>query len=136
MGTPSRDMEVVKTEMGVLSTAPYCYKQNNGYPHGAHGFQSAGYTAGFPYNHHEPNEYNAAYAAKHAYHEKMIPSGYTYPAHSGYSGYGYYGFQGRGGSVYGGDKGIGQAYGNGFPASYAKGYGSNQGTYHPHAQGY
>ena len=45
-------------------------------PHGAHGFQQANYSAGFPYNHDEPNEYNRAYSAKHtkSYHDNMVIS--------------------------------------------------------------
>merc|ERR1712086_922144 len=111
MGSPSTTMEVTKTELGVLSTAPYCYSQNNGYPHGAHGFQQANYSAGFPYNHDEPNEYNRAYSAKHTYHDNMVPAGYTYAAHSGYApGSGMFAYQGRHGSAHGGTAGMGQAF--------------------------
>merc|ERR1712166_151828 len=118
MGSPSTTMEVTKTELGVLSTAPYCYSQNNGYPHGAHGFQQANYSAGFPYNHDEPNEYNRAYSAKHTYHDNMVPAGYTYAAHSGYAqGSGMFAYQGHHGP-----------HGSGHSASYAKGYGTGSGS--------
>merc|ERR1712195_438830 len=154
MGEPMGTMEVTKTELGVLSTAPYCYSQNNGYPHGAHGFQQANYSAGFPYNHDEPNEYNRAYSAKHTYHDNMVPAGYTYAAHSGYApGSGMFAYQGRHGSAHGGTAGMGQAFygpqgaptgypykygygdhsitgphGSGHSASYAKGYGTGSGS--------
>merc|ERR1711935_390982 len=127
MGSPSTTMEVTKTELGVLSTAPYCYSQNNGYPHGAHGFQQANYSAGFPYNHDEPNEYNRAYSAKHTYHDNMVPAGYT-------PGSGMFAYQGRHGSAHGGTAGMGQAfYGpqgapTGYPYKY--GYGDHSITGH------
>merc|ERR1711935_233066 len=145
-GEPIATMEVTKTELGVLSTAPYCYTQNNGYPHGAHGFQTANYSAGFPYNHDEPNEYNRAYAAKHTYHDNMVPAGYTYAAHSGYAqGSGMFAYQGRHGSAIGGSSGMGQAfYGpsghGGYPYKY--GYGDHSITGHqtghhgPHGTGH
>merc|ERR1712166_883559 len=126
MGSPSTTMEVTKTELGVLSTAPYCYSQNNGYPHGAHGFQQANYSAGFPYNHDEPNEYTRAYSAKHTYHDNMVPAGYPYKY-----GYGDHSITGHHGAGPGGNiatTGHHGPHGSGHSASYAKGYGTGSGS--------